>query len=221
MHPDSVFMQEALHRRGFDFAEDQKTCLQVLNDSENPHLKIQAYAGTGKTLVVSLSVDATLDDIRKRGAHTEAVFIATPSRNLRDSIVRGPDFLGHVFTEDDYGPRVVWLGRPSDSPSSLVSWESKLEQLVDARVDSQRKEIAELEAKYLKPAFERIAPWTIHWDRIPFGRKASEMNDEFFNSLEVFRAHARNHMIAVIKIREKNHSTRKKSSPRERMGTSS
>ena len=74
--------------------------MATVDRSDNPRLKIQAFAGTGKSLVLALLVEAALTvDWPRNGA----VVIVTPSRDLRDSILQGPDFLGSVFTGDDLG----------------------------------------------------------------------------------------------------------------------
>ena len=85
--------------------------------------------------------------------------IVTPSRNLRDSILQSPDFLGNVFTGDDLGPHVVWLGRPSETRSSMCSWEDKVADLVNERLQPLRTEAEHLEATTLRPAFEKLLPW--------------------------------------------------------------
>ena len=83
VHPEFAFMQAVLRRRGIQLSHDQRRCMEISNASENSHLKIQAFAGTGKSLVLALLVEAALSVVCSR---TGAVVIVTPSRNLRDSI---------------------------------------------------------------------------------------------------------------------------------------
>ena len=156
VHPSNEFMKVVLDRRGIHLSDDQKRCMETVDNSDNSQLKIQAFAGTGKSLVLSLLVEAAIEDINPSDS---AVAIVTPSRNLRDSILQSPDFLGNVFTGDDLGPHVVWLGRPSETRSSMC-WEDKMADLVNQRLQPLRIEAKELEATTLRSAFEKILPWT-------------------------------------------------------------
>ena len=78
-HPNSQSMQETPRRRGLHLAEDKKQSLQVFDNSNEDHLEISGYPGTGKYVVV----EAIVEEIRRRGTNNEAVLLAMPSRNLR------------------------------------------------------------------------------------------------------------------------------------------
>ena len=78
-----------------------------------------------------------------------AVVIVTPTRNLRDAILRSPDFLGHVFAREDLGPRVARLGRPSNLRYKMCTWEDKVSKLVHERLYTLREQAEELEKNCL------------------------------------------------------------------------
>ena len=63
-----------------------------------------------------------------------SVVAVTPSRTLRDCILEGSQFLGHVFQALDYGTRFVWFGLRSESLDTIVSWDDRLAELVNERL---------------------------------------------------------------------------------------
>ena len=113
VHPVSVSTQAALRRREVSLSQDQLQCLEKINESTNPHLSIQAYAGTGKTFLLSLLVEAALKAAEEWGG---AVAIVTPSRRLRDASLQGPDFMGGIFEGSGYGSRVSLAWPPFRGP---------------------------------------------------------------------------------------------------------
>ena len=171
--------------------------MENINQSQNPHLKIQAFAGTGKSLVLALLVEVALT---KNCTSNSAVVIVTPSRNLRDSILQGPDFYGHVFTEADLGPRVVWLGRPSDSPGSLGSWEDKIAELINQRLVKERQDLRDFEKGVLWANFEVIKHSSIDWAELPSG-EVNVIPDSDFHALEDFRQNALEHMKQIFQMK--------------------
>ena len=150
-------------------------------------------------LVLSLRVKAALTvNCPKNGA----VVIVTASRKHRDSILRGPDFLGTVFKEDELGPRVLWLGRPADSPNSLCSWEDRMKHLVNERLRPERRQLQHLEQNKLQPAFDKIKTLGIEWTNLPWG-KADVIGDEAFTAFKRFRSLAREHMVHIFYTRSR------------------
>ena len=146
VHPSSAYVQEVLRRRQVSLSTDQVKCLKKINDSTRSHLSIQAFAGTGKTFLLSLMVEAALKAAEEwRGA----VVIVTPSRRLRDAILQAPDFLGSIFQGTDYGPRASWLGRPSDGPGSFCSWEETVAGIVEEKLTDQRNNARKVEQDHL------------------------------------------------------------------------
>ena len=75
--------------------------------------------------------------VKKLCGANEAVVVLTPSRNLRDALLQGSDFAGHVFDANRMGEDVTWLGRPSDSPGALCSWEEHMRLLVESKLFSE------------------------------------------------------------------------------------
>ena len=153
--PSSHVIKSILQKRKITLSHDQETCMRTVNTSMNAHLKIQAFAGTGKTMVLAILVEAALT---KPHPSKDAVVIVTPSRNLRDSILQGSDFNGHVFNSKDLGPRVLWLGRPSNSksPASLGSWEEHMATLVNARLQKELSHLRNLEDGVLKVTYKEL-----------------------------------------------------------------
>ena len=197
--PDSPFMKGVLKRRRIHLSADQEQCMWSINGSDKPHLKIQAFAGTGKSLLLSLLVDAALTLDCPKGC---AVVIVTPSRNLRDAILQGPDFKNSVFKEDDLGPRVIWLGRPSDSVGALCSWEDRMWTLINDRLLPERTKLEELERLHLRPAFQQILGLKVLWSALPSGDR-DVISIELFTALDNFRHHALMHMRSIFHIRRR------------------
>ena len=91
-------------------------------------MKVQAFAGTGKSLIVSLVIEAL---VKETGTKKGVVVLVTPSRNLRDSILQAPDLLGFLRDGDDTGPRVMWLGQQAETANPLPSWGDKVAKQVE------------------------------------------------------------------------------------------
>ena len=195
--PDSTFMKDVLKKRGIHLSEDQKACMRKINSSNNPHLKIQAYAGTGKSLLLSLLVEAAL---KLDCPQAWAVVIVTPSRNLRDAILQGPDFKSSVFTDAELGPRVIWLGRPSDSVGALCSWEERMWILINEQLHTERTELQQFESSHLRPAFRTILSLKIPWSDLPSGEPVV-IDDTWFRALDDFRTGALRHMLRIVQIK--------------------
>ena len=77
-HPNSQSVQETLRRRGLHLAENKKMPAGV------QHIKRRPFEDTGISRY-RVVAEAILEEIRRREAHNEAVLLAIPSRNLRDS----------------------------------------------------------------------------------------------------------------------------------------
>ena len=180
--PCSDFMRDELDERGIQLSEDQIGCMRTIDKSYNTHLKIEGFAGTGKSLVLSLLVKVALT---AHCSKDDAVVIVTASSKHRDYILQGPDFLGSVFREEELGPRVVWLGQPSDSPHALCSWEERMHELVDERLLPERERFQECETK-LQTAFEKIKTLDLAWTKLPSGT-ADVIGDEAFIALREVR----------------------------------
>ena len=120
VNPQSEAMKRILDRRGVSLSSDQITCFEQMNESLFHCMSIQALAGTGKTMVMAIIVEALM---QKPEGPNDAVVILTPSRDLRETLMRSSDFMDQVYLQQDLGPRVVWIGRPSDAASSVESWE--------------------------------------------------------------------------------------------------
>ena len=119
---------------------------------------------------MSLLVEAALKAAEEWGG---AVVIVTPSRRLRDAILQAPDILGSIFQGTDYGPRVSWLGRPSDGPGSFSYWEDKVAGIVEEKLTYQRNKARKVEKDHLLPAYKRIEEMKIDWARLPAAVKLS------------------------------------------------
>ena len=141
--------------------------MKKIGEATNAHLKIQAFAGTGKTRLVALLVEAALMQSRSR---VDSIVIVTPSRNLRDSVLQNSDFLGQVYDSDEYGSRVVWLGRPSDLPQSMCTWGKKMEDKVDLRLDKELEELKACEVSKVWVAYHGIASAEIHRNCLATGK---------------------------------------------------
>ena len=194
-HPDSDAVRKVLKRRGIRLSPDQRQCMIAINDSENPILKIQAYAGTGKTLLVSLAVEIARD------LQVGAIMFATPTRWLRDSILQSAEFLGSVFNESDLGPNVSWLGRPSNAPNSKGMWVDTMRDLVQYSLRHEIGSAKGLEDSVLRPLYEALLKIRIEWDRIR--RSTILPGSDAFHAMHLFRKNFLKYMTLVMKIKRR------------------
>ena len=126
--------------------------------------------------------------------------IVTPYRRLRDAILQAPDFLGSIFQGTDYGPRVSWLGRPSDGPGSFCSWEDKVAGIVEEKLTYQRNKARAVEKDDLLPAYKKIEKMNIQWASLPAAGKHVIPTD-MFKALQVFRELSRSYMALIVSIK--------------------
>ena len=118
-------VESLAHSRGFQLSEDQGNALQYVNIFPKPVLVIHALAGTGKSTVAGLIMEAYM----RQMPHGEAVVILVPSRSLRDEhAMRADTAWGRLLdannpvlaggTEpaqrEDACTRILWLGRQAD-----------------------------------------------------------------------------------------------------------
>ena len=114
----------ALHQ-GIDLSPDQEKALSFTHSTESPVLVIHALAGTGKSTVAGLIMEAYMREMPPG----EAVVILVPSRSLRDEHAmraeigwgslldpNNPALAGDAGSalSEDACTRILWLGRPAD-----------------------------------------------------------------------------------------------------------
>ena len=62
VHPSGAHMKSILKRRRLHLSPDQIRCLESISETDNSNLITQAYAGTGKTLMLGVVVEAALEN---------------------------------------------------------------------------------------------------------------------------------------------------------------
>ena len=196
--PEGDNMRRILHQRSMQLSPDQRSCLQFINNEVNPVLSIQAFAGTGKTKVVALLIQVAKQDICRED---EAVVLLTPSRHLRDSFLQSPDFVNYVFPAEDMAREVTWLGRQSESPGALCSWEDTVRQMVDKTLSQEIWNLQYLEQRTLRPLFLEIQSSDLLW-QIQQMDVVEYINDPRYAKLQSFRVLANKHMTQVVKLKE-------------------
>ena len=149
-------------------------------------MKIQAYAGTGKTLLVSLAVEIARD------LQVGAIMFATPTRWLRDSILQSAEF----FKTSDLGPDVSWLGRPSNAPNSIGMWVDTMRDLVQYSLRHEIRAAKELEDSVLQPLYETLRKISIEWGTVR--RSTILPGSDAFHAMHLFRKNFLKYMTLVM-----------------------
>ena len=91
---------------------------------------IKALAGTGKSTIATISVEACYETGAARDEN-EAVVILGPSRQLRDEHALGAHFTSQAGSSTgDLCTRVLWLGRESDQ-GLIRTWDQQVWAKVD------------------------------------------------------------------------------------------
>ena len=83
VNPQSEAMKRILDRRGVSLSSDQITCFEQMNESLFHCMSIQALAGTGKTMVMAIIVEALMQNPDQPN---DAFAILTSSSELRETL---------------------------------------------------------------------------------------------------------------------------------------
>ena len=128
--PRHVVDDVAKNRR-ITLSPDQLGAFDFLNEQQMPVMLIKAMAGTGKSTLATIIVEACYETEAAR-QQKEAVVILSPSQQLRDEHAldtyftsRAGSSAGNLFS------RVLWLGRESDQ-GLLSTWDQQVSAKVKA-----------------------------------------------------------------------------------------
>ena len=118
-----------------------------MNGSTSSVLKVEALAGTGKTLLAGFLLEAIMPTMI---GTDESVVILVPSRVLRDELVQSRDCMGAFAARSDTGSQVLWLGRPATGQGSNALWDAELTRMVEERLAGPREELHQEEKNILE-----------------------------------------------------------------------
>ena len=99
-------VQDIARKRGFEISPDQVGALSFTNTAQSPVLVIHALAGTGKSTVAGLIMEAYI----RQMPLGEAVVILVPSRTLRDEHAARADIIGWCGLLDADSPTLAGDG---------------------------------------------------------------------------------------------------------------
>ena len=131
-------MEQVARKRKLKLSADQQRVFDFLNEQTEPVMLIKALAGTGKSTIATLIVEACYETDAARD-ETEAVVILGPSRLLRDEHALGAHFTSQAGSSTgDLCTRMLWLGRESDQ-GQLGTWDqqawAKVEAILADRIE--------------------------------------------------------------------------------------
>ena len=155
------------------------------NTTDNPIIKTTALAGTGKTMLVGVMLEAFLRHLPKNGA----IFIFVPGRALRDEHVQSDEFAG-ALKRGTYGENaVVWLGRQAEGTDALAEWETALNKKVDEQMEASRSGLRAIEvdlSQRMRRLVEHGVNLHLHllFNYGYMGFHGTALPDEFTNDLE-------------------------------------
>ena len=130
-----------------------------------------------------------------RSSEPGVTVILVPNRNLRDSILEGPEFRNFAFTPDQLGVTVVWLGRPVDG-SKLGVWEDRIAALIDEKLASSIDALQQYEVLELWSRFRKMEH---------FAADIEALEDETNILMLDFRFAATVHMEKVFELKRRRH----------------
>ena len=124
-------VEEVAKKRGIRLSPDQLRAFDFLNEEKKPVMMSKAMAGTGKSTIATLIVEACYETDAARDKK-EAVVILGSSRQLRDEHALDAHFTSQAGSSTgNLCTRVLWLGRESDQ-GLLATWDQQVWAEVDA-----------------------------------------------------------------------------------------
>ena len=119
-------VEEVAKKRGIVLSPDQLQAFDFLNKEEKPVMLIKALAGTGKSTIATIIVEALYENKAPRDKN-EAVVILGPSRQLRDEHTLDTHFITQADSSmaKDLCVKVLWLGREADQ-GLLPTWDQQM-----------------------------------------------------------------------------------------------
>ena len=119
-------VEEVAKKRRIVLSPDQQQAFEFLNKEEKPVMLIKALAGTGKSTIATIIVEALYENEAARDKN-EAVVILGPSRQLRDEHTLDTHFITQADSSmaADLCVKVLWLGRESDQ-GLLPTWDQQM-----------------------------------------------------------------------------------------------
>ena len=117
---EDAVVKKIEEKRGVQLSHDQRTVLQNINKSSSGVQTINAHAGTGKTLLAGILLEALVPHIREGNF---SVVILTPGRVLRDEILESMDCVAPFVNQGE----VLWLGRQAEGKIAITSMKPTLD----------------------------------------------------------------------------------------------
>ena len=138
---------------------DQLDVFDTVKTTRKHIFAIDSLAGTGKTAVLSVLIEALL----KQYSHVpkRVILILQPSKNLRDEAVR--ETMAFLPKEDIAG-NVFWLGREAENPS-VELWEAKLEELVKGKMAPELEQLRVI-GQRLVEAYRVLQEMKYSWSEV-------------------------------------------------------
>ena len=145
-------------KRCVKLSPDQRRVLQNISKSRSGVQTIAARAGTGKTKLAGILLEALMDLIKNMKL---SVVILTPSRYLRDELMTSEDCVGPFAAEG----KVLWLGRPAPGNNSSCLWESHIAEQVEEILRYQKGKLQKIE-NTMKQHHQGLMKIKLNWKKI-------------------------------------------------------
>ena len=165
--------------------------LQNINESSSGVQTINAHAGTGKTLLAGVLLEALVPHIR---GGNSSVLILTPGRILRDELLESEDCVGPFANQGE----VLWLGRPAEGKDSDRLYEAYVGRMVEEELAGVKARLNEL-GETMKRHHQGLMTQNLPWEEILYYRSVDWMQvPDIRADLGLFKAAAQRHMVQLI-----------------------
>ena len=129
-------------QQGLTLSREQRDAVRTINTTAKCIMRLDALAGTGKSLIHALLLAAVVPKLQ-RG---HAIGMVVPARSLRDECVQT---MMQIFAKSgsdaavpaSIAARILWLGRPSNTGCKVGTWEDKLFAEVENSLSGERKHL--------------------------------------------------------------------------------
>ena len=143
-------VEEVARKRRIRLSADQLRAFDFLNEQKKPVMLIKALAGTGKSKLAAMIVEACYETDAARD-EKDAVVILGPSRLLRGEHALDAHFTSQAGSSTgDLCTRVLWLGRESDQ-GLLATWDQQVWAEVHAMLDGPIERVTDRGRKFGTP----------------------------------------------------------------------
>ena len=129
-------------QQGLKLSPEQRRAVHTINTTPKCIMRINALAGTGKSMIHALILSAIMPKLEKG----HAIGMVVPARALRDECVQT---LIQILANSKSGSdaavsasmdaRLLWLGRPSNTGCKVGTWEDKINEAVEDSLSQEHK----------------------------------------------------------------------------------